>query len=121
MTRTLGIEPTNAWRIGDKGKYVPGMKFSCWEWSTEKGKEHVLIDDLVDEVLSKLEGKEELIVALKQQLGLESVLEIVLDIDINEEKTTPALGHDLRTINFLYRTQTYTDVDIYRYDSREKE
>jgi hypothetical protein len=47
------------------------------------------------------------------------VLEIVLYIDVNEEASAPSLGHDLRTINFLYRTQTRTDVDIYRYDSRE--
>ncbi|NVO86814.1 hypothetical protein HW556_18180, partial [Hymenobacter sp. P5252] len=29
----------------------------------------------------------------------------------------PALGHDLRTIDFLFHTRTITDVYIYRYDS----
>jgi hypothetical protein len=41
-------------------------------------------------------------------------LKIVLDIDIHPDKSTPAIGHDLNTIDFLYRTLTITDVDIYR-------
>jgi hypothetical protein len=39
-------------------------------------------------------------------------------VDTNEEQWTPALGHDLRTIEFLYKTKTITDVDIYKFNSR---
>ena len=84
VTERIGINPTNSWRKGDKGEYVPKMKYSCWQLATKKGKE-----------------------------------QIVMYIDINEEKSTSALGHDLRIIEFLYKTNTVTDVDIYRFDSRE--
>ena len=40
-------------------------------------------------------------------------------IDTNEKQSTPALGHDLKTIEFLYRTKT--DVDIYRFNSSNDE
>ena len=114
----LGIEPTTTWKRGNKGQYNFQRKFACWQLETEKGREPILIDNLVAEVIAKLENKAELILDLKQEFSLDSVLAIVLFVDINEEESTPALGHDLRTINFLYRTQTRTDVDIYRYDSR---
>jgi hypothetical protein len=117
VTNKLGITPTNSWRKGDKGKYKPVLEFASWELSTDKGKEYFYIDNLVDEIVSKLFDKIEIINDLKSQFQLDSVLEIVLYIDTNEDNSTPALGHDLRTIEFLYRTGTTTDVDIYRFNS----
>jgi hypothetical protein len=121
ITARLGIEPTTTWQKGDKGQYNAELKFSSWQLETEEGKEPLWIDQLVTEILAKLEDQAETILQLKQEFGLESVLEIVLYVDVNEDEPTPVLGHDLRTINFLYRTQTRTDVDIYRYDSRGDE
>lgn len=120
ITARLGIEPTTTWQKGDKGRYNPQLKFSSWQLETEQGKESLWIDQLVTEVIAKLEDKAETIRQLKQEFGLESVLAIVLYVDVNENESTPALGHDLRTIDFLYRTQTRTDVDIYRYSSRSE-
>ncbi len=117
VTNMLGIKPTVTWRKGDKGIYNPKMKYSCWELSTEKGKESIFLDNLVTEIVEQLYDKIEIINKLKRDLDLTSVLEIVMDIDTNEEQSTPAFGHDLRTIEFLYKTKTTTDVDIYRYDS----
>lgn len=121
ITVRLGIEPTTTWQKGDKGQYTSQLKFSSWQLETEEGKEPLWIDQLVTAVIAKLEDRAETILQLKQEFGLESVLAIVLYVDVNEDESTPALGHDLRTINFLYRTQTRTDVDIYRYDSRGDE
>ena len=121
ITARLGIEPTTTWQKGDQGQYNSQLKFSSWQLETEEGKESLWIDQLVTEVIAKLEDRAETILQLKQEFGLESVLAIVLYVDVNEDESTPALGHDLRTINFLYRTQTRTDVDIYRYDSRGDE
>ena len=119
VTERIGIVPTEHWKRGDRGKYNPTLKYSCWKLSTDKGKEYIMVDRLVDEVIEQLFDKIEIINALKNQFNLESVLEIVLYIDINEDQSTPALGHDLRTIEFLYRTQTRTDVDIYRFNSAD--
>lgn len=117
VTSRIGITPTDSWSKGDKGKYKPIIEFASWKLSTDKGQEYILIDKLVDEIISKLFDKIEIINDLKRQFQLNSVLEIVLYIDTNEDSSTPALGHDLRTIEFLYRTGTTTDVDIYRFNS----
>jgi hypothetical protein len=121
LTARLGLEPTTSWQKGDKGPYQSPLKFSSWQLETEEGKEALWIDQAVTQLIAKLEDKAEAILQLKQEFGLQSVLAIVLYVDVNEAKATPALGHDLRTINFLYRTQTRSDVDIYRYDSRDEE
>lgn len=117
VTNRIGITPTDSWRKGDKGKYKAVLEFASWRISTDEGKEYIFINNLVDEIVSKLYDKIEIINDLKRQYQLTSVLEIVLYIDTNEDNTTPSLGHDSKTIEFLYRTKTTTDVDIYRFNS----
>ena len=117
VTNRLGITPTDSWRKGDKGFYKTAVEFAMWRLCTAKGKEYIQIDNLVDEIVSKLYDKIEIINDLKRQFQLDSVLEIVLYVDTNENNSTPSLGHDLKTIEFLYRTGTTTDVDIYRFNS----
>jgi len=120
FTKQIGIDPTSSWRKGDQSQNNQKRKDSCWMLSTEKGKEYIEIDNLVNEIVRKLFDKIDVINMIKHQFHLKSVLEVVLDIDINPEKSTPAIGHDLKTIEFLYKTQTITDIDIYRFDSRLK-
>ena len=120
ITNRLNIEPTESWQKGNVGKYNPSLKNSAWILSTEIGKEYIDIEKLINEVLSKLDNKIDIINELKNEFDLISVLEIVLDIDTNPKETTPALCHDLKTIEFLFRTNTTIDVDIYRFNS-EKE
>jgi Domain of unknown function (DUF4279) len=115
ITSKIGINPTNTWSKGDKGKYKPKMGFACWELAT--GKENIEIDKLVNEVVDKLYEKIEIITELKSKYNLLSVLEIVLFIDMNQDESTPSMGHDLKCIEFLYKTMTTTDVDIYTYNS----
>lgn len=43
ITSALGIEPTDSWKKGDKGQYLPNQKYACWKWSTGKGKEAIFI------------------------------------------------------------------------------
>lgn len=120
ITEKLGIEPTESWEAGDKGKYKKELTFSCWNISTEKGNEYLDIDKLVNEIVCKLKDKIDIINELKLNYQLDSVLQIVLDIDLNPDESTPSLGHDLETIDFLFKTKTKTDIDIYRFDSRDK-
>ncbi len=120
ITKELGVKPSEAWRKGEKGKYNSLLKYSCWKISTVKGKEYFEIDKLVNEIVELLFDKIDKINDLKGKLELKSVLEIVMDIDTNLEQSTPTLGHNLRTIEFLHKTRTETDVDIYRINSSEK-
>ncbi|MBX7155437.1 MAG: DUF4279 domain-containing protein [Candidatus Kapaibacterium sp.] len=119
ITDRLRITPTQSWRKGDAGSAKPYRDFSYWEISTEKGIEYLLIENVVNQIVDMLFDYIETINTLKEEYNLISVLEIVLYVDINQLQSTPALGHDLRTIEFLYRTQTTIDVDIYRFNSLE--
>ena len=121
ITKRLDIEPTGAWEKDGNHKYKSHRDSAFWAWETARGQEIIFIENLVEEVVAKLEDKIEIITELKQQFSLESALQIVLYIDTNEEQSTPALGHDMRTIDFLYATRSTTDIDIYRYDSRSDE
>ncbi len=121
VTDRIGVTPTETWKKGDKGKYKPTLVYSCWKLSTEEGKEYIMVDSLVEEIIGQLFDKIEIINELKNRFELDSILEIVMYIDTNEEQSTPALGHDLKTIEFLHRTQTKTDVDIYRFNSANNE
>ncbi|MFM2291918.1 MAG: hypothetical protein RIS29_1731 [Bacteroidota bacterium] len=117
VTEILGIHPTDSWQKGDKGKYIPIYKFSSWMLSTDIGTEYLNIDRLVAEIVEPLYEKIELINEAKSQLGLESVLEVVLYIDVNEENSTPSVIYDLKTIEFLFKTKTIVDIDIHRFES----
>jgi len=118
VTTELGISPTDSWRTGEPRRYIQQQKYSCWQLKSTSV-ELLDMDKLVNEVVSQLSEKIELINNLKQQLNLNTVLEIVMWIDMNEEESTPYLGHSLEVINFLHQTGTITDVDIYKYNSKE--
>ncbi|WP_405379193.1 DUF4279 domain-containing protein [Nonlabens sp. Asnod3-A02] len=119
LTERLGIKPTESRNKGDKGNYNSSLRFSCWKISTEKGKEYYNVYKLIEEIVEILYSKIDIIIMLKDEYQLDSVLQIVLDIDINPNQSTPALGYDLKTIDFLHQTKTTIDVDIYRFNSLE--
>lgn len=121
ITNKLQINPTEVFRKGDKRKYNTTAEFGGWKLCADKGPEHLIIEELVEEIIGKLFDKIELINELKEHYNLSSALYIVLYVDTNEEKSTPALGHDIKTIEFLYKTHTRTDVDIYRFHSKSEE
>ncbi len=118
ITKRLQLEPTKIRRKGE-AIYSSNKRYPCssWELSTDIGKEYLDINSLVKEVLDKLTGLEDEICSIKSEFELCSILEIKLDIDTNPESSTPYIGHDLSTIEFLYRTGTETDVDIYTFNS----
>ena len=113
VTDGLGILPSQIRRqgqsIGNSGKTI---KFSAWYLYTDKI-DNLFVNKLVENVVERLFDKIDTINGLKKEFDLTSILEIVLYIDKNDEVSTPVIGHDLRTIEFLFRTNTETDVDIY--------
>lgn len=117
VTKRIGLIPKKVHRKGDSsGNNGNKVKFSGWYYYSGL-KENILVDSLVEDVVDKLFDKIEIINQLKSEFNLTSILEIVLYIDFNEEVSTPAIGHNLKTIEFLYKTGTETDVDIYKFDS----
>jgi hypothetical protein len=117
VTTRLDITPTEIWKKGEIGKYRQQLDFACWNFSTDKRKTELIVDNLVNEIINKLFEKVEIINELKSQYQLESTLEIVLYVETNPDESTPTLGFDSKTIEFLYLTKTKVDVDIYRLNS----
>lgn len=120
ISKLLEIQPSDSWEKGDKGKYTAKQQYACWKLQSVS-QELLDIDSLINEVIDQLEDKVDLINETKAKMGCETVLEIVMQIDINDEVSAPFIGHDKRTISFLYQTGTTTDIDIYRYDSTKQE
>lgn len=117
ITNTLGISPTKSFKNGDRRSYGNDtLEFSAWHLHSDKV-DNLFVSNLVSDVVNKLFDKIHLINQLKEEFQLESVLEIVLYIDENIDISTPVIGHDLKTIEFLFKTNTETDVDICRFDS----
>lgn len=115
ITERLGIKPSDSWKKGFKRKpNAKELKFSFWSFSTVPGEGNIFIGELVNKIINELEDKIDEIIKLKEEFNLYSVLEVVLEIDTNPEMSSPALSFDLRVINFLYKTQTDIDVDIYK-------
>jgi hypothetical protein len=44
ITDRIGIEPSDFWRKGDKGKYNPSLNYFCWQLSIDKGNTLKLIN-----------------------------------------------------------------------------
>jgi len=114
VSQRLGISPTKIHRLGDSiGKNGNKIKFAGWYLYSDIV-DNLFVNKLVEEVISKLAVKIDIINAIKKDYGLSSILETVLYIDTNDEVSTPIIGHDSKTIEFLYKTNTETDVDIYK-------
>ncbi|MES2777139.1 MAG: DUF4279 domain-containing protein [Bacteroidota bacterium] len=117
VTKRLGVLPTKIRRKGEPvGNNGMKNKFSAWYLHTEKT-DNLFVKNLVKDVVERLFDKIDIINGLKKDFHLTSILETVLLIDENEEVSTPVIGQDLNTIEFLFRTSTKTDVDIYRFNS----
>jgi hypothetical protein len=119
ITNQLGVAPTSKHRTGDVGRYKPRLDFSLWELSTEET-ETLDIYELVACLYSQLGSKALEIRRLVDACRLNAVLAVVLWIDTNQNESAPGLGFDEKVISFLHETGASIDIDIYRFDSRDK-
>ena len=71
----------------------------------------------LEKLVTLFEDKAEEINRLKKELGLTTRLQFVIDIDINPEASTPYFGLNKRTIDFLSKTGTEVDFDVYKADT----
>ena len=111
ITAELEIEPTSI-----KIKKDPVPKSTFWNYRIDAGQEIDLKTPL-DKLVTLFESKIEEINRLKKELGLTTRLQFVIDIDINQESSTPYFGLNKRTINFLSKTETEVDFDVYKADT----
>ena len=115
VTDFLGIEPTSIMR---KGSNVPGRipRMNSWELSTDN-----IVNDYIDvfemstEIIKKLKSKKELILQAKERFNVLPRFEVVLWFSMNEEHSTPAIGFEVETVNFLGEIGAFVDIDTYKH------
>lgn len=116
VTQAIGIEPSQTQKKGEKGSYIKASKFSYWKLQSNMV-DNIFLENLILDLVSILYEKIDEINGVKEKFGLSSRIQVVMYIDTNEDVSTPALGHSEKVIEFLYKTNSTTDVDIYRFDS----
>lgn len=111
VTKELGIEPTSLMIKKD-----PVPKSTAWKYKIEVGNE-IDLETPLEKLINIFEPKIEVINRLKRDLNLETRLQFVIDIDINPDASTPYFGLNKRTIDFLSKTETEVDFDLYKADT----
>jgi hypothetical protein len=110
ITAFLGIEPTS---VIVKGK--PGSNKSSWKFSSGKIiNDYIDTYDMASSLIETLEPKKELIIKAIEKFKVKARFEVVLWFTCNENISTPGIGFDEKTINFLGAVNAYIDIDTYK-------
>jgi len=111
ITEKLNIEPTS---VMIKKEPVP--KSTAWKYQINAGNE-IDLETYLGKLIDILEPKTEIINGLKEKYDLTTRIQFVIDIDINPESSTPYFGLNKRVIEFLGKTGTEVDFDLYKADT----
>ena len=111
ISKGLNIKPTSVMIKKD-----PVPKSTSWIYKVEAGDEIDLKTSL-EQLIDLLEPKITEIKKLKDNLNLDTRLQFVIDVDIDPNSSTPYFPLNKKVINFLYRTGTEVDFDLYKTDT----
>jgi len=111
VTQELNIEPTS---VMIKKEPVP--KSTAWIYRIDAGNE-VDLESYLKKLIDIFEPKAEIINGLKNKYDLTTRIQFVIDIDINPESSTPFFGLNKKAIDFLAKTGTEVDFDLYKADT----
>jgi len=111
VTKELKIEPTSVMIKKD-----PVPKSTSWKYQIDAGSD-IDLEIHLEKLIDIFENKIDEIKQIKEKLKLETRLQFVIDIDINPDSSTPYFGLNKRTIDFLGRTGTEVDFDLYKADT----
>ncbi len=111
VTNELKIEPTSVLIKKD-----PVPKSTSWKYQIDAGSD-IDLEIYLSKLIDIFENKIDEIKQLKEKLKLETRLQFVVDIDINPDSSTPIFGLNKRTIDFLGKTGTEVDFDLYKADT----
>lgn len=114
ITKILNINPTN---IRVKGSRIPGKvpAYNSWQLSTETVQHEIIdVEAMALSVINKLLPKIDLINQIKQKYNASTRLEVVLWVTTDDNQSTPAVGFNVRIMDFLVKVGAFIDVDMYR-------
>ncbi len=113
ITDFLGIQPT---KIRLKGELPSGKlpKYSSWILSTENiVNEYIDVFDMATSLVKRLKPKINLINDVRKKFNVTTRLEVVLLFSVDEDVSTPAIGFETETIEFLGKIGAHIDIDTY--------
>jgi len=111
ITQELKINPSSVMIKKD-----PVPKSTSWDYKIIAGND-INLETYLEQLLDIFEPKIELINDLKKNYNLATRLQFVIDIDIDPEASTPSFGLNARAIDFLGKTGTEVDFDLYKADT----
>jgi D-mannonate dehydratase len=115
VTSFIGIKPTSSQKEGEKDPVRNIPRCSLWQYSSETiNAEVVDVFQLSDWVIEKLTHKQKEIKQAVLKWDLHATLEVVLEIAVDEEVRTPAIGFNPKVIQFLADIGADIDIDTYR-------
>lgn len=97
---------------------MPGKlpRVSSWEISTENVVNgYVDVYELSTQIIQILKPKKDEIIQAMNRFNLKPHLEVVLWFSTDEKHSTPAIGFEVETIQFLAEIGAYIDVDTYKH------
>jgi hypothetical protein len=111
VTEELNIEPTS---VMIKKEPVP--KSTAWKYQIDAGNE-IDLETYLAKLIDIFQPKVGIINRLKENYNLTTRIQFVIDIDINPESSTPYFRLNKRTNDFLNKTGTEVDFDLYKADT----
>ncbi len=111
ITEELNIQPTSVTL-----KKTPVPKSTSWKYRINAGNK-IDLETYLEKLVELFEPKIKIINSLKKQCHLTTRIQLVVDIDISPNSSTPYFRLNKRVINFLYKTETEIDFDLYKVDT----
>lgn len=119
VTERLGIQPTTAWKVGERvDSNPPRIRFfTCWKFESET-LETLNSDDVLHPILNKFKDKTKTINQLKDELNLNVQIELVITMI---DGHTPGLVINPEFSAFAAAINAFIDIDMYIYPFNEME
>lgn len=111
VTSELNLNPTSV-RI----KKEPVPKSTSWKYQIDAG-EDINLELHLEKLIDIFEKKVLEINQIKAKLNLKTRLQFVITIDVSLNASLPFFGLNERTIDFLGKTGTEVDFDLYKVDN----
>jgi len=113
ITNFLGLQPS---KIKLKAELPSGKlpKYSSWILSTENiVNEYIDVFDMATSLVKILKPKINLINDARKKYNVTTRMEVVLFFSVDEGTSTPAIGFEAETIDFLGKVGANIDIDTY--------
>lgn len=113
VTARLQIEPTDAWRIGDKArtKNPLGRLYTCWKYKVGPV-QSLNVEEVLKPLYEQFHSKVDVINVLKKQYDLSVAIVVVIEIENGEN---PALTISPAMSQFASSIGAEIDIDLYAY------